>query len=531
MFVGWADRRDWITAQDVFLLRFTGNGDIASAWPSNGLLICGARFDQSLRSIVAYDDSSVFLAWLDHRRMIEERRLGWDVYIQKALGSGSIAGDWPVDGVPVFRDTVNGDASLLPDGDGGVFVTWIRSVPFDGWRIGLQHVTHHGVIAAGWPDTGITVCNADAQGLTYSFASDGRGGILAAWAPRTEATLRVQRLTAAGLPAPGWPDDGLVVCQAAGTREVGVVVPLDDGGGIIAWRDRRSGDWDVYAARVSGNGAFAQEWPVNGLLICGAPGDQWQPSGCPDGNGGAFLAWADRRSGDWDTYVQHLSAAGSIPPGWASGGQPVSIAPRSQFSPWPVSDGTGGVVLTWSDFRADTTGSRPNLYAHRLTAAGEPASGWQQYGTPVRVAPTSISATGPVADGAGGILVGWVDYNQSSVTSRVYVQRVAGDGRVAPVVPPPVDRIRLDWAQPNPTRAGAAAVLELATAADVIVTVVDLSGRRIRRLYGGNHLPAGRHRLDWDGYDSAGRRARPGLYYFAVVVGERGLSVPVVVLE
>jgi hypothetical protein len=66
-------------------------------------------------------------------------------------------------------------------------------------------------------------------------------------------------------------------------------------------------------------------------------------------------------------------------------------------------------------------------------------------------------------------------------------------------------------AHPNPSRGGAAFGFDLPAAADVRITVFDVSGRRVRdlRLEG---LAAGSHRLAWDGRDAGGAVAAPGLY-------------------
>ncbi|MBK9471879.1 MAG: T9SS type A sorting domain-containing protein [bacterium] len=61
----------------------------------------------------------------------------------------------------------------------------------------------------------------------------------------------------------------------------------------------------------------------------------------------------------------------------------------------------------------------------------------------------------------------------------------------------------------------------------VRIRVYDASGRLVRSLAEGTTF-AGRHRLDWDGRDDAGRRAAAGLYLIRVESGSRAATRKVV---
>ncbi|MBM4202048.1 MAG: hypothetical protein FJ189_12290, partial [Gammaproteobacteria bacterium] len=88
------------------------------------------------------------------------------------------------------------------------------------------------------------------------------------------------------------------------------------GGAIIAWRDDRNGNLDVYATRVGPSGDSL--WPPCGVAVCTAAYVQGNVAIAPDGVGGAIVTWDDGRSlGEFasDIYAQRLSAAGQ--PLWA----------------------------------------------------------------------------------------------------------------------------------------------------------------------------------------------------------------------
>ncbi len=65
--------------------------------------------------------------------------------------------------------------------------------------------------------------------------------------------------------------------------------------------------------------------------------------------------------------------------------------------------------------------------------------------------------------------------------------------------------------RPNPLNPRTTVLYELARDARVELVVVDLRGRRVCGLVSG-HMPAGRHEVDWDGRDDAGRLMASGVY-------------------
>ncbi len=71
---------------------------------------------------------------------------------------------------------------------------------------------------------------------------------------------------------------------------------------------------------------------------------------------------------------------------------------------------------------------------------------------------------------------------------------------------------------PNPFNPSAVFALDLPTAGMVRATVYDVKGRRVRSLLD-RALPAGRHRLVWDGRDGHGRDAASGVYWLRLDAG------------
>ena len=85
------------------------------------------------------------------------------------------------------------------------------------------------------------------------------------------------------------------------------------------------------------NAGGAPQWPSNGVALSTAPNQQGLPSITSDGAGGAIVTWHDYRNGtDDDIYAQRVSPAGAAL--WTYNGVPVSTAAGSQYVPTIASD-------------------------------------------------------------------------------------------------------------------------------------------------------------------------------------------------
>jgi hypothetical protein len=79
-----------------------------------------------------------------------------------------------------------------------------------------------------------------------------------------------------------------------------------NGGAFVAWTDRRDeAQYDVYYAHINSAGVPIEGRPANGVPVCTASGDQIPPSICEDGAHGALVAWEDFRSGQ-DIYATRI---------------------------------------------------------------------------------------------------------------------------------------------------------------------------------------------------------------------------------
>jgi hypothetical protein len=87
---------------------------------------------------------------------------------------------------------------------------------------------------------------------------------------------------------------------------------------------------DIYAQRVGASGI--REWSANGVALCTAVNDQLAPTIASDGAGGAVVTWYDYRSGPTaDIYTQRVNAFGSVQ--WTTNGVALCTAASHFYYP------------------------------------------------------------------------------------------------------------------------------------------------------------------------------------------------------
>ena len=84
--------------------------------------------------------------------------------------------------------------------------------------------------------------------------------------------------------------------------------------------------------------------------------------------------------------------------------------------------------------------------------------------------------------------------------------------------------------EPNPFNPSTSARFTLASSQRVALDVYDVRGARVRALVS-SFLPAGSHRVAWDGRDDAGRSAASGVYFIRFVTTDRRQTMKVMLLK
>jgi hypothetical protein len=160
----------------------------------------------------------------------------------------------------------------------------------------------------------------------------------------------------------------------------------------------------------------ARAWVQDGVAVSPAPGQQYLGGVVSDGAGGMIVTWSDARTGFQDIYAQRLDGDGIAL--WT-----VVVCGATDNQWWPVvaSDGAGGAVIVWEDDRLGS--SNTDIYAQRVGPDG--SFYWASNGIPVCTAAGKQQQPRVVTEGA----VSYTTWHDNRSGDRdIYVQKLDGSG-------------------------------------------------------------------------------------------------------
>jgi hypothetical protein len=217
-----------------------------------------------------------------------------------------------------------------------------------------------------------------------------------------------------------WVANGVAICVLPNTHDTPTIAADGSGGAIIVWRDGRVGvNTDIYAQRVDPAGSVL--WTANGTPVCTAFNSQSLPLAVSDGAGGVIVAWQDFRGGSTtDIYAQRVNSSGYIQ--WTADGVSVCTGKTGLALSQTIPDGSGGALIVWSDTRNATN----DIFIQRINSSGTAL--WTANGVTVCAASASQVVPAVASDGAGGAIVAWRDSRGGA--SDIYAQRLSAAGAV-----------------------------------------------------------------------------------------------------
>jgi hypothetical protein len=175
----------------------------------------------------------------------------------------------------------------------------------------------------------------------------------------------------------------------------------------------------VFLIHAHGRAQWSTDPSVNNPL-CTAPNDQDAAVIVSDGVGGAIVAWEDFRSGTHsENYVQRINASGVVQ--WATNGDSLCTVAGNRYSPVMIGDGAGGAIVAWQDNQGGTL----DIYAQRVNASG--VIQWGASGVALCAAAGNQFSPVITSDGSGGAIVAWQDGRSDA---DIYAQRINANGAV-----------------------------------------------------------------------------------------------------
>ncbi len=320
---------------------------------------------------------------------------------------------------------------------------------------------------AQWQTDGFPVSAATGHQIKQVIVSDTTGAIVV-WEDYRggEPDIYARKVTPAG--AVQWAADGMVICNAAKLQLNPVAVSDGAGGVIVVWEDYRTGvnATDLYAQRISASGSAM--WPANGVLLASQPNVQWRPMIVSDGQGGAIVAWEDYRSGFGDVFVQRISSSGSVL--WQTDGVPVATVSGTRYGPVIAVDGSGGAIIAWEENR---TATEYDIYAQRINGSG--VTQWGTGGLVVCTATGQQTQLAAYSTGTGNMLLAWQDFRHSSGDIYAHILTPAGLAFTGSGAAVCTDAATQEYPRPVPDGSGGMIVAW----ADYRVAAGDIYARRV----------------------------------------------------
>jgi hypothetical protein len=219
-----------------------------------------------------------------------------------------------------------------------------------------------------------------------------------------------------------WGPAGKPVCTASKNQQNIRMVADGSGGAIIVWEDWRSGGQaDIYAQRIDRYGN--RVWQENGVPVATGTYREAYPVVVSDGYGGAIVAWEDYRYVSYSNiYALRILPTGYIDTSWPATGVALSLVPENQSFPDIADVGSNGIVVTWQQYA-------PVTYEYSIWAQRTSINGVPQWPTPwgegvVVSIKTMTAKEFPkiINDGTGYVIVTWQDYR--STDCDIYAQRM-----------------------------------------------------------------------------------------------------------
>ncbi len=387
---------------------------IPSFISAQGIKISDADSNQINPAITNDGANGSIITWQD-------KRTGkYEIYVQRTNTAGNPL--WTLNGINICSQDSNFNPMIVSDGTGGAIIAWQSYRGSATADIYAQRVDSSGNVQ--WTPNGAPLCVVVFDQDTISMISDGLGGAILTWQDFRSnngfADIYAQRVNHIGTML--WTANGVSICNQAAAQRGPRLVSDGAGGAYITWYDLRAGDYDIYTQRVDNGGA--PQWTTNGAATCTFASDQLKPDICSDGAGGVIIVWYDFRSTtDYNIYAQRQGPAGGII--WTVDGIVMNNnVAYAQTDPQIISDGIGGAIMSWTDYR---TGVTSDIYAQRVNSTG--AVQWTATGEIICTAAGDQINSKLVSDGNSGAIITWEDHRNAG-NSDIYIQGLLSNAAI-----------------------------------------------------------------------------------------------------
>lgn len=396
-------------------------------WSSNNTVnnsVAVVPYNQATPKIISDMDGGVIIVWQDNRTNSSSSY--GDIYAQRFDRFG--VKQWgDTNGLPIaVKPVLERYYEICTDGKGGIIILWEDNPTIYNTIVKAQRVAKNGTKL--WSDTGYVVASYGNRQANQRIANDNNGGCFYAYysseISSNDYEIKANRLDSLGNNLWG---TGVFISQQSGNPSDMAVCRTTDNGFIAVWGDPRNAivnESDLYAQKVNSSGTVL--WEVNGIPVCTKRFSQQYQKVMEDNNGGAYVAWTDRRDSiSNDIYVQRLRANGTF--SMVDTAVALSHDNFEQYRSELAPDMKGGVIVAWYDFRnGPEFPFNIDVYGQRIDSVGNIK--WTANGKNICDAQYSQINPAIMSDGNYGAIFTWDDRRAGTSIYDIYAQRVDSAG-------------------------------------------------------------------------------------------------------
>jgi len=425
---------------------------------------------------------------------------------------------WDSLGVRVsLIDTSQNLSQVVPDGDGGAFVSFGVIYDYGDQELWVQHVSSTGERL--WGEDGILVTDSINANITHNLISDGEGGIIVDWYGDDTGFKRYDLYGNLIWYVPS-PDPTYLFYSK--------IIANGDGGVIGTGTHHIPNNKKLVINQINSNGEVL--WGEYGVTIADSIDVYSKVSQIvlrPDSITIVFWTNVIDIYGDHEALLEMISPDGEL--FFENGGIPPSIVPVSiRIAKSVQLSDNNSAVLLFGDNRAEP---QSGAYAQKLSSTGEIL--WDS--SDVAFSYLSGTTRSVLSDGSSGL----ISVASDEPLYGIFAQQISRNGILGEVLEDSigVDKLQLqpndiilEQNYPNPFNSNTRFGYSIQQASQVTISIYNILGEVVLK-HQRDHNHATTDIIVWDGKDASGRLLSSGVYLYEIKEGKNRILRKMVLLR
>jgi hypothetical protein len=406
-FIFWEDNKSGFQ-NEIFFIHMDGNGKVS--FQADGKKISELSGDKYSPAVSQNLPNTAVVVWKDY-----SNNKNGNLFAQRVYNNGNLL--WGAKGVQVTPDYPELiDYSVCSDKNGNVYISYIAKADEFGssHKLIFQKLNVNGQFQDNI--NGILVDNSIVRKSISHIIADNEGGAFLFWLENqnSKSVLMAQHVDSTGKQL--WGKKAISISNP-NQSVLSYSVQISDFFAIyLAWQIQKS-EKEIYHQLLSLSGR--QLWGTGGKIATLKKGNKTNPQ-VLTADSTIILSWTNEINKDKDIFIQKFNIKGIHR--WKDD-VPVVQLPRDQFGQKLLSDGQGGAIIAWIDKRHESV--RPDIYAQRINSSGKPL--WGPLGIAIASHNNSEkSYPSIVSDLRGGAITIFKEIRESK--GEIYAQKIFNTG-------------------------------------------------------------------------------------------------------